>query len=862
MKVTLKTIALIAVTTVVITSCSRKKDNFISRNFHAVTAEYNALFNGYNALEQGRKTLNDSYQDNYWDVLPIERMQIEDEIVLPGQSKNANFTTAEEKAVKAIQKHSMEINGREKNPQIDEAYLLLGKARYFDQRFVPTLDAFNHILYNYPESDKINQAKIWREKTNMRLDNNELAIKNLKRLIEQEELEDQDLADATSMLAQAYINTEAIDSALTQINIAAKHTKNNDERGRYRFIQGQLYNKINDKDSANIAFNKVIDLNRKTPRIYLISAHIEKAKNFDYENGNKLEFIEALRDLEKNRENRPYLDKINHQIAEYYLQNDMDSLAVAYYNKSLRTNSADKILVARNYEILGDINFDNAIYKQAGAYYDSTMLSLVKDSKPFRIIKRKRDNLDDVIYYEDIAKANDSVLKLAALPKAEQLLFINNYIDKLKQQAEKEKLAKEAAERKNQGIVTIDNKNGKTNVNANSSASLSSPGAGRGMPPGATPTFYFYNPSTVAYGKNEFQKVWGDRKNKDNWRWSTNGITLDNNNTTNAILASASDEERFDPEFYIAKIPTETKAIDSIGKERNYAYYQLGLIYKEKFKEYNLAKDRFTALLENNPEEKLILPSKYNLFKIYELLGQNQEAQIAKNDITSHYPESRYALILNNPELAATKDNESPESKYESTYKLFEAQNYQAVIDNSNKLITQFDGDAIVSKFELLKATAIGRLKGFKDYKEAINYVALNFANTPEGLKAQNIVKDALPKLENSTFVPEEDSSKFKAVYTFENASASEIENFNKTLAEATAKIEYYRLRTSIDVYDGNKTFVVVHGLKSISGAKGFSDMLKSEDRYKFTKPVFAISSENYQIVQIHKNLEAYLSSN
>ncbi len=100
---------------------------------------------------------------------------------------------------------------------MDEAYLLLGKSRYFDQRFVPALEAFNYILYKYPASDKINQAKIWREKTNIRLDNDELAIKNLKRLLKQEELEDQDLADATSMLAQAYLNTKSVDSAITQL---------------------------------------------------------------------------------------------------------------------------------------------------------------------------------------------------------------------------------------------------------------------------------------------------------------------------------------------------------------------------------------------------------------------------------------------------------------------------------------------------------------------------------------------------------------------------------------------------------------------------------------------------------------------
>src|SRR5690606_24506070 len=148
-----------------------------------------------------------------------------------------------------------------KNPQIDEAYLLLGKARYFDQRFVPALEAFNYILYKYPASDKINQAKIWREKTNIRLENEELAIKNLKRLLKQEVVENQDLADATSILAQAYINVKFIDSAITNLEIAANATKKPEEEGRDRFIQGQLYNTLGYKDNAILDIDNVIKLN-------------------------------------------------------------------------------------------------------------------------------------------------------------------------------------------------------------------------------------------------------------------------------------------------------------------------------------------------------------------------------------------------------------------------------------------------------------------------------------------------------------------------------------------------------------------------------------------------------------------------
>lgn len=44
-------------------------------------------------------------------------------------------------------------------------------------------------------------------------------------------------------------------------------------------------------------------------------------------------------------------------------------------------------------------------------------------------------------------------------------------------------------------------------------------------------------------------------------------------------------------------------------------------------------------------------------------------------------------------------------------------------------------GDPLVPKFEMLKANSIGRIQGFEAYKEALNYVALNYPNMPEGQK-------------------------------------------------------------------------------------------------------------------------------
>ena len=802
------------------------------------------------ALENGRDAIDNAFTDNYWELLPVERMQVEEDVLLPGQSKNADFERAEEKAIKAVQKHGMNINGKEHNPQIDEAYLLLGKARYFDQRFVPALEAFNYILYKYPASDKINTSKVWREKTNIRLENNELAIKNLKRLIDQEVLDDQDLADATSSMAQAYINLKAKDSALTQLAIAAEVTKKNKEKARYNFIRGQLYNEFGYKDSANLAFDKVIDLHRKVPRAYYINAHLAKAANFDYETGDQVAFLEYLTDLEEDRENRPFLGKIYYRIAEFHKQNKSDSLAVAYYNKSLRSQTTDKPLRAEDYVTLGDMNFDKAEYKIAGAYYDSTMNNMVLNSKPYRTIKRKRENLDDVIYYEDIARVNDSILNLASLSKEDQLALFTEFTNDLKVKAEAAKEKEEAAKRLNTGLVSANdvNKGIQRSDAANNKA-----GGGRQQ-------FYFYNQTTVAFGKNEFIKIWGDRSLKDNWRLSdsrsnSGGLGLQEN----ALTADASEEEMFDPEFYVAKIPTDQKVLDSLAKERNFAYYQLGSIYKEKFKEYNLAKDKLEKLLDNEPEERLILPSKYNLYKIYQELNLDSKAELVKTDIISNYPESRYAEILRNPNSGLAKDENSPESLYENLFEDYTNQKYQEVIDKASDYVTQFEGDPIVPKFEILKASARARLYGFEAYKESVNFISLTYPNSPEGKQAQEIMQTVIPTLEKKDFVGEEVSKNFNVIYQFDNASNENIDEFIKKLDEEIKQIRYYDMSVSKDIYDKNTTFVVVHGLKSIQGARGFADLLQ-ERKSKITRPYIAISSENYGIIQMHKNLNDYLA--
>src|SRR5690606_4018320 len=236
-----------------VVACSTKKDSVVNRNWNAMNAKFNTLYNGHLALEQGQQTLIDSYVDNYWELLPVERMEIREQIIIDTSKLNPNFRRAERKATKAIQKYAMDIQGKERNPQIDQAYLLLGKARYYDQRFVPALEAFNYILRKYTNSDLIHQAGVWRDNTNIRMENEEVAIANLQRIVRRS-LDLEGMTDDCAMLAHAYIAREQKDSGINPRNSASNVSRDYEKPGHYELIIGQLYNDKHTRDSADLAF--------------------------------------------------------------------------------------------------------------------------------------------------------------------------------------------------------------------------------------------------------------------------------------------------------------------------------------------------------------------------------------------------------------------------------------------------------------------------------------------------------------------------------------------------------------------------------------------------------------------------------
>lgn len=825
------------------------------------------MYNGGLGLEKGLKSIQANNQDDFWSILPIEKMQFDENFSEGEKTKNPDFEKAETKATKAIQKHSMNIGGREKNYQIDEAYLMLGKARYYDQRFIPALEAFNYILYKYPNSSNIYTAKIWREKTNMRLGNDAIVVKNINLLLKKTDLNKQTFSDANALLAEAFLNLEQRDSAVVKLRIAEEFSRVNEDRARYRFILGQMYQEAGMKDSAAYYYDGVIDMNRKADRKYMMHAYAKKAQMYDYENGNDTIFLKTYNKLVADRENRPYYDVLFYEMGVFYDKKKDKENALKFYNKSLGRKSKDPYLSASAYRNIGNMYFKNTDYTMAAKYYDSTLTKLNPKTREYAFIEKNRKNLDNVIKYEAIAKRNDSIIKVYGLPDSERKIYFESYIAELKKKDEAKRILEEKEKEK---LANIERNNsassGPTAINPNSLGKPADvPSDGIKPPSGNDPvsTFYFYNPTTVAYGKLQFKKMWGNRNLGGNWRLSAikaaNDAAMRNDSIQEEEAANKLKDtvviEKYTTEFYEKQLPKTKAAIDSIGTERNFAYYQLGLIYKEKFKEYTLASDKLEQLLKNKPEEKLILPSMYNLYKIYQITNPAKAERI-KSDITANYPNSRYAQILNNTN---TDDMPSPEKEYQKWYKLFQDEQFDTVLDNIDNLINQYSGDEIVSKFELLKANTLGKVNGLDAYKKGLETVADNYPNSEEGKNARELLEKQVPVLERLNFTTDDNKS-WKILYLVPNNDSKTRKQIEEAIRVFLLVENYERLTTSFDKYNRTQSFVAIHGLKSEAYAKDVAGVLRDDKKYKIAHPAIIISTNNYKVVQIKKNLDAYLA--
>jgi hypothetical protein len=397
-----------------------------------------------------------------------------------------------------------------------------------------------------------------------------------------------------------------------------------------------------------------------------------------------------------------------------------------YLHQSVGFPQAKKYQKVLSYERLGDYYFDKTDFVTAAVYYDSVRPHVENsNTKHIKKLERKIKNLEDVVFYENLVKENDSILGLVAMNETDRKAYFEAYIAKLKKADELKAIQIENAERNqtagNQAIP--EDKESTT-------------------PKGK---WYFYNTQTVAFGKSEFVRLWGKRELKDNWRWAQNkselvGNEKSTNVSENNFTKAGTQVPEYNVNTYLQKIPSELKEIEVLKDDKANALYQLGLIYKEKFQVYPLAANRLEKFLESNAKENLVLPAKYHLSKVYEKMNDSRSVEL-KNQILSQFPESRYAQMLQNTKETKVNDSiKTPEMHYEKVYCDYEYEYFDLVFSQCEEAVIQYADDPILPKFELLKAYALYHVKGKDSFVDGLEFVVANFPKTEEAIHAQEVL--------------------------------------------------------------------------------------------------------------------------
>jgi phosphoribosylanthranilate isomerase len=247
----------------------------------------------------------------------------------------------------------------------------------------------------------------------------------------------------------------------------------------------------------------------------------------------------------------------------------------------------------------------------------------------------------------------------------------------------------------------------------------------------------------------------------------------------------------------------------------------------------------------------------YNLYKIYQITDATK-ATAMKNRIVSQYPSSRYAQIISNTDTNNSKA-ETPEKTYNQFYKLFQEEQFVEVLEKLNTAIIQFSGDEILPKLELLRANTQAKLFGVVAYKKGLEEVAEQHPNTEEGKQAQEILKNQIPILEKMEFSSAAKSWKivFKVGLRSDSLTKEIEEKIKKFIEDEKIEKRSY----SYDVYTDKENFIVIHNIKSEAYANDIISYMKVNKEYTINQPAIIISSDNYKVVQIKKNLDSYLAS-
>lgn len=740
----------------------------MKQTYHDLTSHYNGYFNANEHFNTQIKSLRDGNQDDYEKILPLESYGYYDEV----KTKNEGLNTTIEKARLSIQTH--QEKSESKNYQAnednsisnwsDDAFLLIGKAYYFQGQLDSAISCFRYVTANFEEAvDARSKDKIKKQKNNKKkkakekkqkdkLIEKELAGKDIrpsKKLITHESAYSESLV----WLAKAYINNgqfieaenvltfvrgsqnflkdydkdvEAANAYLyfaqgsystgvAYLDSAIAKTKKQKHKSRLQFVAGQVYEELGQKAIAGDYYKQSMKGNPDFEMVFY--AKLKLIQMNRQSPGGEKEALKLIAKMTKDNKNKEYYDQLYYEKAMIALENkDIDD-AKKFLLKSAEVSLSNQKQKGISYGKLADIYYEEEDYPMAQAYYDSAVNLLDNTYFAYGVIENRSVVLNDLIDYLNTIAINDSLLILGEIPAKElEDMLYKQAVDIIDAEIKQEEKNKQA-----QLIASANTQTSKGGKNA----------------------WYFYSEASKNSGYKKFKQIWGDIALEDDWRRSEKGseATVDGEDS----FESTNDEyfARIDAKYQemIEAIPSSDKEKKELRKEIIEAYYNGAVIYKVGLENFPKSAEMFVTLNSLYSENRYEPEALYQLYVLYTDMEQSAQAAKAKQTLLEKYPDNKFSKFFTNPESFQTKglDDEATEF-YEGAYAQYQGGEFDQVILKCEEAKEKYSQTTLMAKFDLLKAMCLGSKQLREPYVASLEYVVKNHANTEEQEKAEEIL--------------------------------------------------------------------------------------------------------------------------
>ena len=722
--------------------CSRDRDRWLNKKYHLLTARFNPLYNGQVAYDQAIKELSEAHKDDFTQLILLDDWSAAALNSPPYQKAKR----AVEKANKTIRGHSMVFKGKQANPAVFDAYLLMGRAQFLMGLDAPASEAFSIVARLSADPNQQVEAQLERVELLARQGNAALAEPILYE-VERKGLPKKWDYRVHRIKARMAIAGQDWLGAAQEASSASALAPRADLKARYAFLAAQLFEKASEPERARRMYEACL---KAQPRDYamLLEAQLRRSLNGGGVNPKKL--FQELHELLREPKNADFADRIYFSLGELAQQWDEEDRAYGYYQQSFAAGRSERPMVlGLAYARHGAMALERQAYARAQVDFDSAALVLPATYMGREGFQKKAKSLKALVEALSLAELGDSLVRLSLRSDADLERQFEVYIANLKKADDAE------AERQRRLVQLAELRSASAELDAAAPAAGGAAGGGWAV----------YAPALRAKGAATFRQKFGERPNVDNWRlrsrsseWmqqtasankaskpdssegSPDGSPDSSAEGKSDMLESEGPESRYRVSYYLDQIPRKAHELDSVKQSACVAWSEVAAAYRDGMQEPSKAVAAYRSAVRGCPDHPEAARWWYALYRLHLSLKENLQADETQKELLERFPDSEAAAILgrgNGPRAAEVIPVAS--AAFLALRDAVSQRRWRDALRASEGVSWPESERAAAA---LLRAMALGGLEGRAAYADALRKVVADFPSSPQAAAAQTYLAE------------------------------------------------------------------------------------------------------------------------